>query len=95
MRHLIPLEKIEELANANNYFRLDYQDNIGMVSYSNGAVRTNIYLSKMTVSTGLNHPKQGKTQMFRKNVTLVELAKIFENPRVHTNKGYKKKKDAK
>lgn len=92
MKHLIPIDEIEKLANANKYFRLDYQENIGMVSYSNGAVRINIYLSKMTVSTGLDHPKQGKTQMFRKNVTLVELEKLFINPRTHTGKGYKKKK---
>lgn len=45
----------------------------------------------MTVATCINHPKQGKTQLFRKNVSFDELDKIFKNPRVHTGKGYQTK----
>ena len=44
-----------------------------------------------TVQTALNHPKMGKTQLNRKNITLKELAMIFNNPRIHTKKGYYKK----
>lgn len=53
--------------------------------------RINIYYSKMTVATSLNHPKKGKTQLYRKNVAPSELIKIFKNPRQHTGKGYYKK----
>lgn len=64
-----------------------------MVSYSKeineGTARVNVYLSKMTVATALNHPKQGKTQLYRRNVDAKLLNKIFINPRVHTNCGYK------
>lgn len=47
-----------------------------------------------TVQTALNHPKKGKDQLNRKNVSIRLLEKIFENPRVHTHgkiKAYFKK----
>ena len=53
--------------------------------------RMNIYTTKMTVATCINHPRKGKTQLFRKNVDDKLMGKIFENPRIHTNKGYTKK----
>ena len=88
MKLLIPIETIEKIAIKNDFNRIDYQENIGLISYSDGNARINIYLSKMTVSTCLNHPKKGKTQLFRKNVTKEMLSQIFEYPRKHTGKGY-------
>lgn len=85
-------KECDRIAGLNKYIQIDYQENQGMVSYTSGICRINIYLSKMTVATCLDHPKQGKTQMFRRNVTFAELDKIFKNPRVHTNKGYTQKK---
>lgn len=87
----IPLEVIDALAKAENYFKIDFQENIGLVSYSDGQTRINIYLTKMTVATCLTHPKKGATQLFRKNVNTEMLKEIFEYPRKHTGKGYYKK----
>jgi len=87
----IPIEEIDTVAKSEGYFKIDYQENLGMVSYSDGATRINIYLTKMTVATCLNHPKKGATQLFRKNVTFDMLKSIFEYPRKHTGKGYYKK----
>jgi hypothetical protein len=70
---------------------IDWQKNISMLSMWRDEVRLNIYTSTMTVGTCLNHPTQGRTQLFRKNVTLEELEVIFKKPRVHTGKGYQKK----
>lgn len=50
--------------------------------------RINIYYTKMTVATALTHPKKGRTQLFRKNVTDDVLNKIFQDPRTHTRSGY-------
>lgn len=87
----IPIEVIEALAKSEGYNRIDFQENIGMISYSDGGTRINIYLTKMTVATCLNHPKKGATQLFRKNVNYETLKEIFEYPRKHTGKGYYKK----
>jgi len=57
-----------------------------------GACRIDIYYTTMTVSISLNHPKKGKTQLHRKNVTDKELLILFKNPRAHTGKRYYKKK---
>ena len=63
-----------------------------------GPVRLNVWLTTGTVSTSLDHPTSGKTQLFRKNGPDYDLLdRIFENPRVHTDKGYgeKEKKEKK
>ncbi len=54
-----------------------------------------VWTSTMTVATKLNHPKKGKTQMYRRNVSPGVLKKIFQNPRVHTTGGYRNVKDMK
>jgi hypothetical protein len=92
MIHRIPKEKIDEIAAKHNYNCIDYQEKIGMASYSDGSTRINVYMTKMTVATCLNHPKKGPTQMFRRNVTIAMLDEIFEYPRKHTGKGYYQKK---
>lgn len=84
----IPLEEIDKVAKAEEFFRIDLQENIGMASYSDGATRINIYLTRMTVATCLTHPKKGPTQLFRKNVNISMLKEIFAYPRKHTGKGY-------
>jgi hypothetical protein len=84
-------EKVDEVAAKQGYTSIDYQQNIGLVSYSKDGIRINVYLTTMTVGTCLIHPKKKATQLFRKNVDLKTLDKIFANPRVHTGKGYYKK----
>lgn len=55
--------------------------------------RVNVYFTTRTVGTALSHPVQGSTQLFRRNCTADELIKILENPRFHTGKGYKRRRD--
>ena len=62
-------------------------------SFKAGPVRINVWITTGTVSTSLDHPKAGKTQLFRKNGPDYEmLDRIFENPRVHSGSGYREKK---
>lgn len=91
IKYRIPVEVIKEISEKYNYTLLDYQENIGLISFGLDGVRINVYLTKMNVATCLNHPKKGKTQLFRKNVTEEILSQIFEYPRTHTGKGYYKK----
>eukprot|EP00978_Attheya_sp_CCMP212_P042691 scaffold264884_cov28-Attheya_sp.AAC.2 len=41
-----------------------------------------------TVATCIDHPRSGKTQLFRRNQTMTELELLFSNPRSHTGVGY-------
>jgi hypothetical protein len=91
MTYRINKETVQQLADSYNYQLIDFQKSIGMVSYYRDGVRINIYLTKGTVSTSMNHPTKGKTQLFRKNITQQQLARIFKNPRLHTGQGYYKK----
>ena len=51
-------------------------------------VRFNVYYTTGTVATYLDHPVRGKTQLFRRNVDLELLARLFREPRLHTGTGY-------
>merc|ERR1712106_682843 len=55
-----------------------------MESYSRDGTRMNYYPSTGTVGTSMNHPTQGNTQMFRRDVPVETL---MENPRAHTGHG--------
>lgn len=78
----------DAIASASGYSLITNQENIGMVSYRKDDVRINVYLTTRTVATCLNHPKKGKTQLFRRNVSEAQLKQLFNNPRSHTGKGY-------
>ena len=91
MKYKISVEEIKRISEKYKYNLIDYQENIGLISFGMEGVRINIYLTKMTVSTCINHPKKGKTQLFRRNVSKETLEKIFRTPRIHTGKGYYKK----
>ncbi|HDZ27757.1 hypothetical protein LCGC14_1413350 [marine sediment metagenome] len=71
-------------------------NNIHMISFfkkiDGAEARIDVSYSTMTVSSSLNHPKQGKTQLNRKEVTAGLMLKIFQDPRTHTSHGYKTKK---
>lgn len=92
MNFRISKTETDKLAKTAGYDLIDFQEKIGMVSYWQDGVRINIYLTKLTVATCIDHPKKGKTQLFRKNITIEQLKKIFDNPRQHTGKGYYEKR---
>jgi hypothetical protein len=54
-------------------------------------VKLDWYFTTATIKTSLDHPTQGKTQLFGKQVGPSEYKKILENPRVHTGNRYQRK----
>jgi Stc1 domain len=55
----------------------------------------NFWLTTGTAGSYLEHPKQGKTQLFRRKVTFGEALELFENPRKHTGTGYHETRELK
>ena len=47
-----------------------------------------VWCTSGTVGSYLDHPRQGKTQLYRRNVDWSDLRQILNNPRVHTGTGY-------
>lgn len=41
-----------------------------------------------TVKTSMDHPSQGKTQMFRRDMDSAQFESVMDNPRSHTGHGY-------
>ncbi len=81
----VVLTQIRKLAAKKNWLEIDHQDNIKMVSFSDGPCRINVYYSRMTVATVLDHPKLGRQTLYRRNVRFDQLEKIFADPRVHSS----------
>lgn len=83
-------EQIKKIAAQNGWMLLTEQPLSSMISFTKHRVRINVYDGRrgITVASCLDHPRRGKTQLFRKNVSLDLLDKIFKNPRLHTSAGY-------
>ena len=65
--------------------------NPAVVIFRNRETRFNFYYDIKKVKTDMNHPKRGKTELFRTNVDLITLINLFLNPRAHTGKGFYKR----
>lgn len=80
------LDEARALAKAEGWAEIDHQENISMVSFRRETARINVYYSKATVGTVVDHPRWGRNQMFRRNVHRDALRAIFQNPRAHLNR---------
>jgi len=88
-QHALDEHRLDILANQYGYSKLDTSSSTApMASYRRGACRLNFWLTTGTVGSYLDHPRQGKTQLFRRDVNLNEADTIFQNPRIHTGRGY-------
>lgn len=54
-------------------------------------VKLDWFFTTATVKTSLDHPSQGKTQLFGKQVAPDEYTNILRNPRVHTGNRYQQR----
>ncbi|KAJ3110938.1 hypothetical protein HDU96_006134 [Phlyctochytrium bullatum] len=59
--------------------------------YQRDGVKMDYYPTTGTVKTSMDHPSQGKTQMFRRDLSESEFRSVLDNPRQHTGKGYQRR----
>mmetsp|Transcript_5376 Transcript_5376/g.8187 ORF Transcript_5376/g.8187 Transcript_5376/m.8187 type:complete len:87 (+) Transcript_5376:1280-1540(+) len=80
---------LDSLATSHGYEILDASNSTApMASYRRNAVKLNFWLTTETVGSYLEHPRQGKTQLFRRDIDMDGAGQIFTNPRTHTGGGY-------
>lgn len=84
----LALDRVKQLASELGYTLVQESTASCVVAFKRGHTRINVYWTTGTVATCINHPTQGKTQLFRRNVSVEQLAVLFRNPRQHTGKGY-------
>jgi hypothetical protein len=58
-----------------------------------GIVKLDFYYTTATVKTTLCHASTGRNSLFRNTVSPQVYVQILENPRSHTNRGYRKRSD--
>lgn len=58
-----------------------------------GLVKLDLYYTTGTVKTVLDHPTSGRNQLFRAQVTPEQYRAVLENPRAHTDQGYRRNID--
>jgi len=85
------VDQVQSIAKINKWELHPVQPTEHAMRFVKGFYMIDIWPKKMTVGTYLQHPRQGKTSLFRRNVSYNLLDKIFKNPRQHTGIGYKKK----
>ena len=87
---MLDIETVRRIANQNGFEEVQYNDVSRVIAFQKGSpqCRVNVYYSTGTVATCLDHPRSGKTQLFRRGQSLDDLAGIFSNPRQHTGVGY-------
>lgn len=87
------VEEVRRIAESYDYVELSLNEESRVISFrsQSGSARINVYYTTGTVGTCLNHPKQGKTQLFRRETDIEQLDLIFQSPRNHTGKGYHRK----
>lgn len=89
---MLSIQGIRFVATRHNYEEINFNETSKMISFRGGigkSTRINVYYTTGTVGTCLNHPKKGKTQLFRRGVSSLEqLEEMFENQRLHTGDGY-------
>ena len=91
----IDFDWVSTIAERNGWKLIAFQRDIWMASYRRHDQRINVYLTKGTIGTCLHHPEKGRTQLFRKGLSLEQVEKLFSNPREHTGKGYRFRRDKK
>jgi len=60
-------------------------------SLSNNLVKLDWYFTTGTIKTSLDHPVQGRTQLFAKKCNPETYAEVLTNPRTHTGERYQRK----
>jgi len=87
------LEWLRRVAGEHGWEEVQCNTASRVIGFRRGEQRTNVYYTTRTVGTCLNHPRQGKTQLFRRGVSHDGLVAILDDPRVHTGKGYYRRQD--
>ena len=98
VEHVEDVEQfVDNLAFEQGYEKVNVRPNDQgrMSSYiRRGTVKIIVYLTTGTVATCLDHPRRGKTQLFRRNLSLHQIQEVFDNPRTHTGTGYLRRNQA-
>ncbi|XRA98355.1 Aste57867_15909 protein [Pycnococcus provasolii] len=94
----LPIAEVRNLAARYGWSEVQYSAESRVIAFTrmsetNGRMRVNVYYTTGTVGTSLNHPVDGPGQMFRRCTSLNDLERIFSNPRVHTERGYKRRRN--
>jgi len=89
------LEDVREMAWNNNLKKIYFNLRSKVISFApfdyqawGVRGRMNVYFSTGTVGTCLYHHRQGRTQLYRRDVSPSTLEGLMRNPRLHTGVGY-------
>jgi hypothetical protein len=70
---VLPLEEVRSLAASHGYQEIQYNPTSRVIIFSNGSMQVNVYYTTGTIGTCLDHPTQGKTQLFRRGVVSLDM----------------------
>ena len=91
---MLDIDSIRRLAKHHGFVEIQFNKTSRVISFEKSPhCRVNIYYTTGTVATCLDHPRSGKTQLFRRNQSMNDIESILKNSRHHTEVGYYRNKD--
>lgn len=85
------INEVRALAHRYGWMEVQCNTTSRVLGFRRGIQRLNVYYTTGTVGTCTDHPRLGKTQLFRRDVSWSELESVFIDVRSHTGKGYYQK----
>ena len=96
MTTMIDINTIRDIAKHHGFKEVQFNQVSRVIAFEKESptrCRINVYYTTGTVASCLDHPRKGKTQLFRRNQSLQDIDAIFSNPRHHTGVGYYRNND--
>lgn len=88
------VEDVRRAALGTSFHEIRHNEKSKVLSFRSGTTRINVYYTNGTVGTCLDDPSKGKTQLFRRNMSLEFLAILFRDPQIHSGKGHYSRKNS-
>lgn len=93
---MLDVDSVRRVARDHGYAEVQFNEASRVIAFEKsdpGRCRVNVYYTTGTVATCLDHPRSGKTQLFRRGQTLGDVEAVFRDPRRHTGVGYFRSND--
>lgn len=94
-------DTVSKYGRNRGWYEHDYQWSQGELvilrkaDHNNDTMQLNVWCTTGTVGSYITHPRQRKTQLFRRSIdSYAKLVELLDNPRAHTGGGYHRTQDA-
>jgi hypothetical protein len=86
----VDVNALRQWAYSQGWHEVQFNPESKVIGFKRDNERVNVYYTTGTVGTCVDHPRQGKTQLFRREQSYEGMQRIFANPRIHTGESQRR-----